>query len=231
MDFQALPGRLAMVREVVARHQAIAGWTHEVRIVAVTKTHPPAAVRAAVAAGLQDVGENRVQEALEKQAELDNVSVDWHLIGTLQRNKARLSVGRFALIHSVDRVELAVELARRAAPGTVQAVLVQVNCSGETQKGGVEPEGLPGLLEALEPLDNLEVRGLMTMSALTDDQTEQRRAFRLLRELRDSAERAGHRLPELSMGMSGDYPVAVEEGATMIRLGTVLFGERTSGGV
>lgn len=231
MDFQALPGRLAMVREVVARHQAIAGWAHEVRIVAVTKTHPPAAIEAAAAAGLRDVGENRVQEALEKQAQLNTASVDWHLIGTLQRNKARLSVGRFALIHSVDRLELAVELARRVAPGDVQAVLVQVNCSGEPQKGGVEPEGLPALLDALKPLESLDVRGLMTMSALTDDQTEQRRAFRLLRDLRDTSERAGHRLPELSMGMSGDYPVAVEEGATMIRLGTVLFGERTSGGV
>ena len=231
MDFQALPGRLAMVREVVARHQAIAGWTHEVRIVAVTKTHPPAAIQAAAAAGLRDVGENRVQEALEKQAQLDDVSVDWHLIGTLQRNKARLSVGRFALIHSVDRLELAVELARRVAPGEVQAVLVQVNCSGEPQKGGVEPEGLPALLDTLKPLESLDVRGLMTMSALTDDQTEQRRAFRLLRDLRDASERAGHRLQELSMGMSGDYPVAVEEGATMIRLGTVLFGERRSGGV
>ena len=118
MDFPALPGRLAMVREIVARHQAIAGWTHDVRIVAVTKTHPPAAVTAAVAAGLRDVGENRVQEALEKRAALDDVTVDWHLIGTLQRNKARLAVGRFALIHSVDRVDLATELARRAAPGS-----------------------------------------------------------------------------------------------------------------
>jgi pyridoxal phosphate enzyme (YggS family) len=227
MDLPALPGRLAMVRDVIARHQAIAGWTHEVRIVAVTKTHPPSAVKAAVEAGLRDVGENRVQEALDKQAALTGASVDWHLIGTLQRNKARLSVGRFALIHSVDRVELAAELARRAASGAKQAVLVQVNCSGEPQKGGVEPEGLAALLDALKPLSNLVVRGLMTMSALTDDQAEQRRAFRMLRDLRDAEERSGHRLPELSMGMSGDYPVAVEEGATMIRLGTVLFGERT----
>lgn len=227
MDFPALPGRLAMVREIVARHQAIAGWTHEVRIVAVTKTHPPSAVRAAVAAGLTDVGENRVQEALEKRAALADVAVDWHLIGTLQRNKARLAVGRFALIHSVDRMDLGADLARRTAPGTRQAILVQVNCSGEPQKGGVEPNGLPALLDALTPLTGLDVRGLMTMSALTDDPAEQRRAFRLLRDLRDAAERSGYRLPELSMGMSGDYPVAVEEGATMIRLGTVLFGERT----
>jgi pyridoxal phosphate enzyme (YggS family) len=230
MDFQALPGSLALVRETVARHQAVGGWTHPVRIVAVTKTHGPDAVRAAVAAGLADVGENRVQEALPKQDVLAGLPVAWHLIGTLQRNKARHAAGRFALIHSVDLEDLAVELDRRMPPGGRQAVLVQVNCSGEPQKGGVEPGELGGLLGALAGLPHLDVRGLMTMSALTDDVTEQRRAFRLLRELRDAAERTGLRLPELSMGMSGDYPAAVEEGATMIRLGTVLFGERATAG-
>ena len=227
MDFPALPGGLAWVREAVATHQAIGGWTHAVRIVAVTKTHGPEAVRAAAAAGLTDIGENRVQEAMEKQDALAGVRVDWHLIGTLQRNKARHAVGRFALIHSVDRLDLAAELDRRAAEGSRQAVLVQVNCSDEPQKGGVEPDGLPALLDTLGGLARLEVRGLMTMSALTDDVGEQRRAFRRLRELRDAGERSGHRLPELSMGMSGDFTVAVEEGATMIRLGTLLFGERT----
>jgi PLP dependent protein len=227
MDFPALPGSLARVREAVATHQAIGGWTHPVRIVAVTKTHGPEAVRAAVAAGLTDIGENRVQEAMEKQDALAGVRADWHLIGTLQRNKARHAVGRFALIHSVDRLDLAAELDRRAAEGSRQAVLVQVNCSDEPQKGGVEPGGVPALLEALGRFARLEVRGLMTMSALTDDVAEQRRAFRRLRELRDAGERSGHRLPELSMGMSGDFAMAVEEGATMIRIGTLLFGERT----
>jgi PLP dependent protein len=226
MDFPALHGSLAKVRDTVARHQAVGGWSHPVRIVAVTKTHGPEAVRAAAAAGLADVGENRVQEALEKQAALADVPIAWHLVGTLQRNKARHAVGRFVLIHSLDRPELAVELDRRVPPGQRQAVLVQVNCSDEPQKGGVEPAGLPALLDELRGFGRLEVRGLMTMSALTEDAAEQRRAFRRLRELRDAAEREGHRLPELSMGMSGDYPVAVEEGATMIRLGTVLFGER-----
>lgn len=227
MDFPALPGSLARVREAVTRHQAVGGWTHPVRIVAVTKTHGPEAVLAAVAAGLTDVGENRVQEAVQKQDALHDVRVEWHLIGTLQRNKARHAAGRFALIHSVDRLDLAAELDRRLLDGARQSVLVQVNCSDEPQKGGVEPEGLPALLEAMAGLSRLEVRGLMTMSALTDDEAEQRRAFRRLRELRDAGVRAGHALPELSMGMSGDFPVAVEEGATMIRLGTVLFGERS----
>ena len=151
--------------------------------------------------------------------------VAWHLIGTLQRNKARQAAGRFALIHSVDRADLAAELERRVSAGR-QSVLVQVNCSDEPQKGGVEPAELQALLDAVAGSEHLLVTGLMTMSALTDDQSEQRRAFRRLRELRDQAELQGHRLPELSMGMSGDYPVAVEEGATMIRLGTILFGER-----
>lgn len=210
----------------MVRHQSVAGWTHPVRIVAVTKGHGVEAVRAAAAAGLDEVGENRVQEAMEKQASLADLPVAWHLVGTLQRNKARHAAGRFVLIHSVDRAELGAELDRRSAPGSRQRVLVQVNCSDEPQKGGVEPAGLGALLETLRALERLEVVGLMTMSSLTDDTSEQRRAFRRLRELRDQAEREGHRLPELSMGMSGDFPVAVEEGATMIRLGTILFGER-----
>jgi pyridoxal phosphate enzyme (YggS family) len=228
MEFPDLPARLAQVREQVARHQRIGGWSHPVRVVAVTKGHGPEAVRAAVAAGLEDVGENRVQEALAKQEAAGTVPVTWHLIGTLQRNKARQAVGRFALIHSVDRLELAAELDRRAAAGAeVQRVLVQVNCSDEAQKGGIEPSELVPLLGAVSELPRLEVAGLMTMSALTEDQAEQRQAFGRLRELRDQAERAGYRLPELSMGMSGDYTTAVEEGATMVRLGTILFGERS----
>ena len=228
MDFPGLPARLAAVRASVAHSQAAGGWQHPVRIVAVTKTHGPEAIRAALAAGLRDIGENRVQEALQKQEALPGLLVEWHLIGTLQRNKARLVAGRFALIHSIDRADLATELDRRVPAGVRQGVLVQVNCSDEPQKGGVSPEALPALLDQLRTLERIEVRGLMTMSALTEDTPEQRRAFRQLRELRDAAERSGHRLAELSMGMSGDYPIAVEEGATMIRLGTVLFGERQS---
>jgi pyridoxal phosphate enzyme (YggS family) len=214
------------VRETVAQRQDQAGWHHQVRIVAVTKTHGPDAVRAALTAGLEDIGENRVQEAIQKQDALRDVAPRWHLIGTLQRNKARHAAGRFALIHSLDRGDLALDLERRMPAGARQEVLVQVNCSNESQKGGVVPGALSALLEELRAMERIEVRGLMTMSAFTDDTDEQRRAFRLLRELRDAAERSGHSLPELSMGMSGDYPTAVEEGATMIRLGTVLFGER-----
>ena len=226
MEYPGLPGHLERVRATIAEAQAAGGWSHPVTIVAVTKTHGPEAVRAAYAAGLRDVGENRVQEALPKQDACADVPVAWHLIGSLQRNKARQVVGRFGLIHSVDRLELGQELARRAAPGR-QGVLVQVNCSEEPQKGGVAPPDLPRLLDDLLALDGLEVRGLMTMAELTEDAGAQRAAFRRLRDLRDAAERRGILLPELSMGMSGDYPVAVAEGATMIRLGTILFGGRT----
>src|SRR6476469_7636747 len=128
MDCPDLPGSLAKVRDTVARHQAVGGWTHPVRIVAVTKTHGPEAVRAAVSAGLVDIGENRVQEAVAKQDVLSDGPVAWHLIGTLQRNKARHAAGRFALIHSLERADLAAELDRRDASGERQAVLVQVNC-------------------------------------------------------------------------------------------------------
>ena len=226
MDFPGLPARLAHVREMVARSQMQGGWKHPVRIVAVTKTHGIEAVLAAADAGLEDVGENRVQEALQKQERAPGAPVQWHLIGTLQRNKARHAAGRFALIHSIDRADLGTELDRRVPPGQRQRVLVQVNCSGEPQKGGVEPDSLPALLDQMRALERIEVVGLMTMSALSADIGEQRETFRQLRELRDAAERSGHALSELSMGMSGDYQVAVEEGATMIRLGTVLFGER-----
>ena len=224
--FPGLADRLGAVREQIAAHQALRGWSHPVTVVAVTKSHPPEAVRLAYGAGLTAIGENRVQEALAKQEAVAGLPVEWHLIGGLQRNKARHAVGRFALIHSVDRADLGEELARRAPPGTRQAVLVQVNCSDEPQKGGVEPAGLLPLLDALRGMEPIEVRGLMTMAALSENPEMARAAFRRLRELRDQAGQAGHALPELSMGMSGDYLVAVEEGATMVRLGTLLFGER-----
>lgn len=226
MDFSGLAGRLAQVRETIAARQAVAGWRHPVTIVAITKTHGVDAVRAAFAAGITAVGENRVQEALPKLEASADLPLEWHLVGTLQRNKAKLVAGRFALVHSVDRIELAEELARRIAVGK-QGVLIQVNCSGEPQKGGVTPADLPGLLDAVQALDRIEVRGLMTMAEFSTDPAVQRAAFRQLRELRDEAGRRGISLPELSMGMSGDYAVAVEEGATMVRLGTILFGGRS----
>ena len=226
MDFPGLAGRVADIKDRIARHQRAGGWSHDVTLIAVTKTHGADAVRAAAAAGLGAVGENRVQEALPKMEEAAGVPVEWHLIGSLQRNKVRQVIGRFALVHSLDRLELAEEFARRVPSGSRQRVLVEVNCGGEAQKAGAEPEVLPGLLDALAQMPSLAVEGLMTMAPFTGDEAVQRRTFRRLRILRDDAEQRGHRLPHLSMGMSGDYGVAVEEGATMVRLGTILFGER-----
>ncbi|MEO8294714.1 MAG: YggS family pyridoxal phosphate-dependent enzyme [Gemmatimonadota bacterium] len=227
MEFSGLSERVQQARTSIAEHQKMNGWTHPVTIIAVTKGHGPEAVQAAVVAGLHDIGENRVQEATSKQDATSEVAARWHLIGTLQKNKVRHTTGRFSLIHSVDREDLAIELGRRAAPGTVQPVLVQVNCSDEPQKGGVNPDRLPALLDAIALMAGLDVRGYMTMAAVDADRDEQRRTFGLLRRLRDDAQSRGHKGQELSMGMSGDYLVAVEEGATMVRLGTLLFGERS----
>ncbi len=226
MSEASLADRLAEVAAVIAERRAVGGWQHYARVIAVTKTHGPETVRAAAAAGLTMIGENRVQEALPKQDACAGLGVEWHLIGGLQRNKVRQAAGRFAMIHSVDRMELAEALDRRTAPTTRQSILVQVNCSAEPQKGGVEPDALAALLDSLRRWERLEVRGLMTLAAFTDDEQSQHRSFALLRTLRDTLVTEGHSLPELSMGMSGDYPVAVEEGATMLRLGTVLFGPR-----
>lgn len=227
MSDPALADRLEEIRAVVATRQQAGGWTHPVRIVAVTKGHGSWAVTAAADAGLDAVGENRVQEALAKQEQSAGAPIAWHLIGTLQKNKARLAAARFEMIHSIDRLDLAVEVARRIPAGTRQLVLVQVNCSGEAQKGGVPSHDLAALLDGMRALPSLELRGLMTMAEFSEDEQVQRAAFGQLRDLRDAMTREGHHLPELSMGMSGDYGAAVEEGATMLRLGSILFGPRT----
>jgi len=229
MSFASLAGRLAHVRAEIAQRQARGGWSHPVTIVAVTKGFGVDAVQAALDAGLADIGENRVQEALEKMAAPVAPSATWHLIGHLQRNKAKLVPGRFALVHSVDSGELAAELAQRAAAaGVRQRVLLQVNVAGETQKSGCAPAEAPALAKRIAAEAALALEGLMTLAPLTDDTDVQRRTFRGLRELRDQLKEDGLWVPTLSMGMSADYGTAVEEGATVIRLGTVLFGARTA---
>jgi PLP dependent protein len=229
MNFAGLPERLALIREEIARRQAAGGWTHPVTIVAVTKGFGPDAVAAARAAGLPDVGENRVQEALDKMTAVPDADVVWHLIGHLQRNKARLVPGRFALVHSVDSLPLAEELAHRAAgQGVHQRVLVQVNVAAEEQKSGCPLADAPALLRGVAGLEALALEGLMAMAPLTDDAEVQRTTFRGLRRLRDAMKEEGLWVPTLSMGMSGDFATAVEEGATVIRLGTALFGARTT---
>ena len=223
MDVAAVRARIAAAAARACRS------ADEVSIVAVTKGHPLERAREAAAAGLLDLGENRVQEALAKQDAWPGAPVRWHLIGHLQRNKAKLAAGRFALIHSLDSVRLADALESAAtAAGIVQEVLVEVNVAREPQKSGVLPEEAPDLVRHAATLDHLRLGGLMTMAPYTPDSAVQRRAFRQLRELRDRLATSDLDLGVLSMGMSGDFEIAVEEGATMVRLGTVLFGERAS---
>jgi pyridoxal phosphate enzyme (YggS family) len=221
MGFEALAERLDQVRVTIAKLTP-----QPVTIVAVTKGFGTDAVRAALDAGLPDIGENRVQEALQKQDELRNLTgARWHLIGHLQRNKARAVVGRFELVHSLDSLELATELHRRSS--TPQRVLLQVNVAREPQKSGCALEEAPVLAREIAALGNLRLEGLMTLAPFTDDVDVQRQTFRGLRVLRDRIkEEEGLWLGTLSMGMSGDYATAVAEGATVIRLGTALFGPR-----
>jgi pyridoxal phosphate enzyme (YggS family) len=229
MDFPALPERLAQVRAEIARRQVAGGWTHPVTLVAVTKGFGLDAVAAALAAGLTDLGENRIQEAIGKIDAPAGRGAAWHMIGHLQRNKARSVPGRFALVHSVDSEPLAAELERRAAEQNVTVrVLLQVNVAGETRKSGCEPAAAPALARAVSGHPHLALEGLMTVAPLTEDDAVQRRTFGALRALRDALQEEGRWLPILSMGMSGDYGIAVEEGATMLRLGTALFGPRAA---
>jgi PLP dependent protein len=225
-----LPTRLASVRENIAAALERSGRAGgAVTIVAVTKTYPAAAVLAARDAGLRDVGENRVQELAEKVAAVGRDAVTWHLIGHLQRNKARRALASFDLLHSLDSTRLARELSDAAeASGSTVRALVQVNASGEETKSGFELEELVDALGEICSLPALRVEGLMTMAPFTDDESIVRRTFVATREARDDAARQvpAFRGEHLSMGMSNDYEIAVEEGSTLVRLGTVLFGAR-----
>jgi len=219
---------LQAVRDRIEAACARAGReVREVRLVAVSKTVGVERIRRLVECGHDLLGENRVQEALQKIPAL-GPAVRWHLVGHLQRNKARHAVGAFELLHGVDSERLAVEIDRRAEQsGIRQAVLLQVNLAGEETKSGVGEAGLPALLDTVAALPGVELRGLMTIPPPAEDPEESRRWYSRLRELRDrSAARVGLPLPELSMGMTDDFEVAVEEGATLVRVGRAIFGER-----
>jgi pyridoxal phosphate enzyme (YggS family) len=197
----------------------------DVTIVAVSKTHPAEAVRAAAAAGATDFGENYAQELAGKRAECGPVR--WHYIGRLQRNKAKLVAGQVALVHAVDSIELATELAKRAA-GTLQPILISVNVAAEDTKGGIALAEATDLARGLSTISGVRLDGFMTMPPPSDDPEASRPTFEALRELRDRVqEKLGAALPVLSMGMSGDFEVAIACGATHVRIGTAIFGERT----
>jgi len=221
---------LAEVRRRIQDACARAGRPpEEVRLLAVSKTRGPDCIREAAACGLMDFGENRVQEAKQKIPLCPN-ALTWHLIGHLQTNKVKDAVLLFNLIQAVDSLKLllAIEAAAEAA-GRVMPVFLEVNVSGESSKFGLAPEAVPGVLQAANGLRRVEIRGLLTIPPLAEDPEHARPFFRALREHRDRWRReTGFELRELSMGMSHDFEVAVEEGATCIRLGAILFGKRNA---
>lgn len=221
---------IGQVRNRIALAAERGGRTHEVRVVAVTKGHPAEAVAAARRAGLTAFGENRIQELESKRAEVGRSDAEWHMIGHLQRNKARLGIQLFDWIHSVDSLRLAHTLSREAARAGIRVrALLQVNTSGEETKGGFEEAAVVDVLGEVGELEGIEIHGLMTMAPWTQDAAVLRHTFRRTRDL---LERCAREVPraltgrELSMGMSNDFEIAIEEGATIVRLGTVLFGER-----
>jgi pyridoxal phosphate enzyme (YggS family) len=232
MRFPGLVERVAEVRGKIADAVRRGGHGQQVRLIAVTKTHGPDAVLAAWEAGCADVGENKVQEALRKQEALAAAGsapdgLRWHLIGHLQTNKVK-ALPHFALFHGLDRARLADAVATEAARlGQDFEVLLQVNVVGEATKGGYAPPDVAREAERLLATPQVRVRGVMTMAPVDADERVLRQVFAGARAARETLQAAGHPAEALSMGMSGDFEIAVEEGATLVRLGTVLFGARS----
>lgn len=235
LDVPAIRERLAWIQERIERACRRAGRSpDEVTLIGVTKTFPVSVVQAAYEAGLRHFGENRVQELVAKAAVLpgriEGGDVTWHMIGHLQRNKAKDVVAHADWLHSLDNLRLAETLERRAAMADrVLPCFVEVNVSGEPTKFGLEPEAVHDFLDALAPFEHLEIVGLMTLAAPAEDPETVRPQFRLLRRLAETYNRHNNprvQLRYLSMGMSGDFEVAIEEGATHVRIGSALFGPR-----
>ena len=227
-----LAARLAAIRaRITAAAKSSGRPAEEVRLIAISKTHPASVIKRVIEFGAVDIGENRVQEAEGKIAELGRDAARWHLVGHLQANKARRAVTLFNVIHSVDSLDLARRLDRLCIEEGREklAVLIQVDLGQEETKSGINESELTHLVEGLGPLSRLEFTGLMTLPPFFEDPEQSRPFFRRLRQLRDElAARGG--FPggkgELSMGMTNDFEVAIEEGATMVRVGTAIFGER-----
>jgi PLP dependent protein len=226
----SIESNLQEIQEKIVLHCANCGRSaSEITLIAVSKTMPADSIRKAAGAGQIHFGENKVQELVSKMEQFGE-DLQWHMIGALQTNKIRLMAGRVDWIHSVSRIKELDEIDKRAAAaGRTINVLIQVNISDEDQKSGCEPDELPQLLEHAAPLAHLEVKGLMGMASFTDDMELVRSQFRMLRNLRDThlnyPDNRNH-LGHLSMGMTGDLQVAIEEGSTMIRVGTAIFGDR-----
>ncbi len=222
---QGLPG----VRDTIAAAAARSGRNPDaVTLVAVTKAHPLEAARAALDSGIQELGENRVEELRWKAEALAGTAVRWHMVGHVQRRKVPVLAGIPQLVHSIDSVRLAQRFSSVAvASGQPFRVLLQANTSGEGTKGGFSSDELVEAIQEVVELPSLEVRGLMTMAPLTDDETVLRSTFRRLREVHETLRStSGYEADQLSMGMTNDYRIAIEEGSTMVRIGTALFGAR-----
>ena len=221
-NLQAVLGRIAAACKAAGKPESA------VRLVAVSKTFPAETVRAAAAAGQRDFGENYLQEALAKMQALADLPLVWHFIGPIQSNKTRAIAEAFQWVHSVDREKIAARLSEaRPAHLPPLNVCIEVNVSGEASKSGVAPDALAALARRVAALPRLALRGLIAIPEPTPDQAQQRRSFRAVRELKDALVREGFPLDTLSMGMSADLEAAIAEGATLVRVGTAIFGERT----
>jgi pyridoxal phosphate enzyme (YggS family) len=224
-------GRIERVQESIERAARRSGRKPEdITLIAVSKTIGPALIQQAVDAGIRNLGENRVQEAAEKVEQVSGLALRWHLIGHLQSNKARHAARMFEFIHTVDSLELASRLDRIAGElRRTPAVLVQVKLGDEPAKAGAAPQDLPAIIEALDSAANLRLDGLMVIPPLSESPDSARGYFKRLREILDGINQSrakDRQLAGLSMGMSGDFEIAIEEGATMVRVGTAIFGSR-----
>jgi pyridoxal phosphate enzyme (YggS family) len=228
----AIADALKLVHKNIMQSAAKAGRNPDlIQLIVVSKTVDIQSIKEAILAGATILGENRVQEAREKitelRAQLPDINVEWHLIGSLQKNKAKAAVQLFDLIHSVDSASLADELNRHAVNmGKPQRILAQVKLSDESTKHGVDEDEIMALLDKIMELDNIALEGLMTIPPFFDNPEDARPYFKRLKDIADKALKKGYPIKELSMGMSNDYTVAIEEGATMVRVGTFIFGER-----
>ena len=223
----SIESSLRRLQEEIASACAACGRTvDEITLVAVSKTVPASAIREAYLAGVRDFGENRVQELTRKAASLGDLDFTWHMVGRLQTNKVRALLPHLGLLHSLDRIHLAETIGDQA--GAPVRALIQVNTTREGSKAGVAPEELEELVEKARALKQIRLEGLMTIGPTEGSEDEIRRSFALLRELREKTRRAHPDLPlpVLSMGMSGDFPLAIAEGATMLRIGSRIFGPR-----
>lgn len=223
-----ISNRLQDILATIQSAQASSQFRQPVKLVAVSKAHPSSAIREAYQAGQTIFGENYLQEALEKQSELDDLAIEWHFIGPIQSNKTQAISQHFAWVHSVDRLKIAQRLNEARPPHLPPLqVCIQVNVSNEESKSGVSPDDLEVLAAAIQTLPRLKLRGLMAIPAPTKDKSQQIAQFKQVRECYDALLAKGFTLDALSIGMSDDYPIAIAQGATIVRIGSAIFGART----